>query len=431
MKISSTLLVPILLADAKRTKARKQKLRKVDNSGDRSIEGSDGDRSAGFLPEDHPVSNCATGVEGTDASFATTMAADKMSGTVKLNNYQDGFECMHEITASNSCTAIVVEYENIAVEACDQGCVCDQFRFGWHNGSEELQSTANCHCNNEYSCATVVAPEDYHNGVNPDDYQSLGAYEYDYPFNYGDFQLPNDGFSVNSNTFKFYFSSDSSWYGGHVEFKWTCVDNDVTTQPLTTTSYQYTTDAPTTTTTYYEPTTTTYEPTTTTTEYYPDYESTTESTTSTTYTHTYPTHTTTTVDYDSDCDVVLVDSDKLCEWVDGDIKWINQEKWTRLATYQEVKQQKNSWKSDMGTWYIVSFQQGYANGPGYGSQIVEVPENVWEHPPCNNYGSHLMCLNPDWVSEETTTTSTSWVSTSTSWYDYGTTTTYSTTTEVS
>merc|ERR1712021_277927 len=100
MKISSNLLLPILLADAKRTKSRKQKLRKVENSGDRSIK--DGDRNV-FLPSDHSSSNCAERVEGTGASFESSVAANGLSGKVKLSDYQDNFECMHEIVADESC----------------------------------------------------------------------------------------------------------------------------------------------------------------------------------------------------------------------------------------------------------------------------------------------------------------------------------------
>merc|ERR1711892_109445 len=423
MKISSNLLLPILLADAKRTKSRKQKLRKVENSGDRSIK--DGDRNV-FLPSDHSSSNCAERVEGTGAYFESSVAANGLSGKVKLSDYQDSFECMHEIVADESCQAIVVEYESVAVEPCGQGCECDQFRFGWSNGSEELQTPANCHCNNDASCDVIIAPDSYHNGDNLD-YQSLGEYEDSYLFDYGDWMLPSDGFSVNANKFKFYFMSDPSWYKGHVHFKWECVENEVTTQSLTTTSNYLTTSAPPTTTTYYEPTTTTYyEPTTTT--YYYEPTTTTSSTTSTSEYYSSSTsssyaHTVydTTV-FDSDCKVRLVYNHVVCNEEGSD--YANAEmkaKWPRLATYQEVKSQTSYWQSGMLTWGIVGFQQGYANGPGYGNHIVSAPEFNWDKPPCHKYGQLLMCLSDD-VEETTSTTTTA--ATSTSWYpDYESTTT--------
>merc|ERR1712021_235496 len=114
MKISSNLLLPILLADAKRTKSRKEKLGKVENSGDRIL-------GQLFHPVDHPSSNCAERIESTppvkgiNPPFESSVAANGLSGKVKLSDYPKDFECMHEIVADDSCQAIVVEYESIAI----------------------------------------------------------------------------------------------------------------------------------------------------------------------------------------------------------------------------------------------------------------------------------------------------------------------------
>jgi len=267
MKISSNLLLPILLADAKRTKSRKEKLGKVENSGDRIL-------GQLFHPVDHPSSNCAERIESTppvkgiNPTFESSVAANGLSGKVKLSDYPKDFECMHEIVADDSCQAIVVEYESVAVES-GYGCQFDQFRFAWSNGGEELQTDANCHCNNEASCDVVVGPDHYHTGHgDPDDYGSLSDREDSDPETYGAWLLPSDGFSVNANKFKFYFLSDHSWYGGHVHFKWECVNDEVTTESYhtyTSTVYWNGPDWPDTTTTSFERTTTTsFERTTTT-----------------------------------------------------------------------------------------------------------------------------------------------------------------------
>ena len=59
-----------------------------------------------------------------------------------------------------------------------------------------------------------------------------------------------DGFSVNSNTFTFYFRSSSWDHTGHVIFDWECVDEEVTTQVPGTQS-DITTNPQTTTTDYF------------------------------------------------------------------------------------------------------------------------------------------------------------------------------------
>jgi len=417
MKISTTLLT-VLLVEAKRNKERVKKLRKLEKAAEKAGKDRTVDPKSFFVASDYAESNCAAQVAELGGSWSAT-GQGQTSGTIDLQNYQDDMDCMHEVVAADSCSAITVTYRDIAVESCGVGCECDQFRFGWtpEGGNEELQSTSNCHCNHEQSCDTYVVPDSFWNGEDTD-FSTLGEYEEQYPNRYGDHQLKNDGFSVNTNRFKFYFYSDSSWYNGHVVLDWACVEDDVTTDAMTTT--EYVTSRTTTTdqsTTYPYHTSSGYD-TTTTTEYYPDYGSTTTTETTTT---TYST--TTYTQYDSDCNVRLVYSGQVCneagtDWKNDDVK----EKWTRLATYKEAKSQQSSWKYDMGTWYIVGLANGYANGPGYGSQIRETSDQ-WDKPPCHRYGAHLMCLNEDWEGEETTTTTTTWVSTSTSWYDYGTTTT--------
>ena len=427
MKISNTLLT-VLLVEAKRTKERNAKLRKLNKAAEKAGKDRTVDPKSFFVASDYDESNCAAQVAQLGGSWSAT-GQGQTSGTINLQNYQNDMDCMHEVVAADSCSAITVSYRDIAVEACGIGCECDQFRFGWtpEGGNTELQSTSNCHCNHAESCDTHVLPESFWNGESTSDtWSTLGEYEEAYPNRYGEQQLKNDGFSVNTNRFKFYFFSDGSWYNGHVVLDWACVDDDVTTHPMTTSEYvtSRTTTTVDTTTSYPDNGyyTTSYEDTTTTTEYYPDYASTTttsDTTTTTystsTYTHTYP-------DFgDSDCNVRMVYSHQVCnedgtDWKDAEA----QAQFPRLATYQEVKSTHSQWKWSLGPWYIVGFQGGYANGYGYGSQIIQTSDN-WDKPPCHRYGSHLMCASDDF--EETIPTTTPWASTSSSWYDYGTTTT--------
>ena len=61
-----------------------------------------------------------------------------------------------------------------------------------------------------------------------DQYSTMGEYE-DYHADdgsnmyYSDSLMRSDGFTVNTNVFKFLFTSDESYYGGHVHLEWECV----------------------------------------------------------------------------------------------------------------------------------------------------------------------------------------------------------------
>ena len=74
----------------------------------------------------------------------------------------------------------------------------------------------------------------------------------------------------------------------------------------------------------------------------------------------------------------------------------------------------------MGTWYIVGFYDGFANGPGYGNQIKRNNlNNGSDKPRCNSYGAHLMCQTKQPIDVTTTSYTTTTTSmTTTSYCEY-------------
>ena len=52
---------------------------------------------------------------------------------------------------------------------------------------------------------------------------------------------------------------------------------------------------------------------------------------------------------------------------------------------------ESQWRAQMDTWYIAGFYSGFANGPGYGSHIVQQPTVERDMPRCDEFGAHLMC----------------------------------------
>ena len=64
-----------------------------------------------------------------------------------------------------------------------------------------------------------------------DFYSTMGEYEDMYAGDnsnlyYSDSLIRSDGFTVNTNVFKFLFTSDDSYYGGHVNLEWECVQGE-------------------------------------------------------------------------------------------------------------------------------------------------------------------------------------------------------------
>ena len=412
MKLSTSIL-PILAVSAKKRQKKKD--------GDRTVEGERFAASA-------YTRQCSNQVPSKDGIFTTTN--NGFEGEIKLENYPNFVRCKHVVQADSSCEAIRVSYRSIAVEPEDDNCEFDSFRFGWAGADGWNVTPPRCSC--------------FGDGCTNSGFGG-GAFE-DYFGSYDDLIAGTDGFSVNSNTFTFYFRADLSVNRGHVILDWECIEGDVTTQqPGTeaadTTTTRETTTTATSTTTGTTTTTEPYEPTsTTTTEYYPDYASTTTTETTSTTTTEY---TTTSVEatagpYDGQsCRVKLVKSDEVCSCAGGSCGYKNDyvaAKYPRLATVDEAKAQRHRWQNQMGTWYIVSIFKGKADGPGYGSNIFSIPgtEHAWTEPPCHMYGAHLMCVDLDAVEELTTTsattTSTVWESTTSVYYDYFT-TEWSTTTE--
>lgn len=417
MKLSTSIL-PILAVNAKKRQKKK--------GGDRNTEGER------FVASAYSK-QCSRQIPSKNGVFETTN--DGFRGSINLDNYPNFVRCQHVVQADSSCEAIRVTYRDIAVEPEEENCEFDSFRFGWAGASGWNVTPPRCHCFGD-GCQNSGFTEDYD-----------GDFE-DYFGNYDYLIAGTDGFSVNSNTFTFYFRADLSVNKGHVVLDWECVEGDVTTQqPGTeaeTTTEVVATTTTTGTTSTEEPTTTTepYEPTsTTTTEYYPDYASTTTTETTSTTTTEY---TTTSVEstegpyHGQSCRVKLVKSDEVCSCADGVCGYKNDyvaAKYPRLATVDEAKAQRHTWQRYMGTWYIVSIFKGKADGPGYGSNIFSIPgpEHAWTEPPCHMYGAHLMCVDLDAVDELTTTsattTSTVYESTTSYYYDYFTDYTTTTTTD--
>ena len=205
---------------------------------------------------------CSDQITAKGGIFETTN--DGLHGQVKLENYPNHIKCNHVIQAAESCSAIRVSYQSIAVQDRYK-CKFDQFRFGWPGPNGFNVTPPRCDCFGD-GCSSLT----YYG--NPwQDY----SYDYSWTGVTGDL-ADTDGFSVNSNTFTFYFRSNSFFSAGHVIFDWECLDQEVTTQVpgtqggMTTNQLDTTTwgDNPTTSTTsspFYFPTTSTTTTTTTTT----------------------------------------------------------------------------------------------------------------------------------------------------------------------
>ena len=194
MKLST--LLPILAAGANKKHPKKDDGRKLDQ-----------DR---WAPDRFSASKvtkqCSSEVTSQGGTFETTN--DGFSGEINLGNYPDSLQCKHEVQADSSCKAIKINYRDIAVEAAYyDNCDYDAFRFGWSEGTSDLLiSPPRCNCFGD-GCGHDYLDDNF------DDYTDklevhLGPTE----------------FSVNSNTFTFFFESDGSIANGHVVLDWECVD---------------------------------------------------------------------------------------------------------------------------------------------------------------------------------------------------------------
>ena len=209
MKIYSSFL-PILAISAKKRKKNVER-------GERSFGRKSSFRVSSYYRQ------CSDQIRAKGGTFETP--DDGLRGQVKLENYPNHIKCNHVIQAADSCSAIRVTYQSIAVED-DHKCQSDFFRFGWSGPNGFNVTPPRCDCFGD-GCDSLT---EYGYGTWQDysvDY--TGLEDYGYTWTHGNL-ADTDGFSVNLNTFTFYFRSDNYFPGGHVIFDWECVDQEVTTQ---------------------------------------------------------------------------------------------------------------------------------------------------------------------------------------------------------
>ena len=202
MKLST--LLPILAAGAK--KQQKEK-----NQGDRSVE---------RFVASRVTTQCSAQVPSLGGTFDAPN--DGFSGAIILNDYPNETECKHVVQADSSCSEIKIQYRSFAVEI-DSDCVYDSFRFGWTGTNGFDVTPGRCGCFGDGCFGSFDYVDDYFE----DDYMQ------DYVLQYG--MLGLDSFSVDSNAFTFYFSSDRGIANGHVIIDW-CCDCDTPTAPAASTT---------------------------------------------------------------------------------------------------------------------------------------------------------------------------------------------------
>ena len=148
-------------------------------------------------------------------------------GEITLDKYSTKLRCLHVVQADSSCSEIKISYRNIAVmtEWDLPICTYDGFRFGWGDEVTPLR----CNCFGD-GCSHDTMSE-YFN--------SAKYYGHDY--------LGPNEFTINSNSFTFYFESGTQYnwnekgesvefsWNGHVVLDWECVARVTTTVSTTTT----------------------------------------------------------------------------------------------------------------------------------------------------------------------------------------------------
>ena len=149
---------------------------------------------------------CLEIVPSLSGTFETTN--DGFHGEINLDNYPSKIKCKHVVQADNSCRAIKVKYRSVAVEpATFESCNRDGFQIGWFEGTENFITSASCNCYGD-GCDQ--------GGLNFDG--TSYDWFFDYYGNYAEEQLGPTEFTVNSNTFSFFFNSDDFVSHGHVVF---------------------------------------------------------------------------------------------------------------------------------------------------------------------------------------------------------------------
>ena len=226
MKLSTVL--PILAVSANKRRRNKD--------GDRRAVG---ELIAPFVASNYP-DQCSDqipslrNVFNPQPSFETTN--DGTHGEIRLEHYPIDAHCRHVVQAVNNCKKIVVKYRSFSVERDTYAanlCGRDAFGFEWADANGSNVTPPMCDCYGDGCKSNLDFDE--------------GDYSEEYFANYwgtSGKDVP-DGFSIDTNTFTFYFSSDGNGGtypganpGGHVILDWQCVDT--TTSTLTWTEAEIT-----------------------------------------------------------------------------------------------------------------------------------------------------------------------------------------------
>ena len=196
MKLSN--LLPILAAgENKRLKQKKE--------GNRGV----GER---FVASDFDE-ECSFQVPNLGGTFQASGNAS--SGTIRLENYPDNTNCKHVVQAVPSCAEIRINYRSVAVEQpdyVDGNCYFDNFGFGWTGANGFDVTPPRCYCFGD-GCSTLLT------GLG-------GTWRFDDQYAA---KLGPDSFTIDANSFTFFFHSDDSIEQGHVVLDWECVRETTTT----------------------------------------------------------------------------------------------------------------------------------------------------------------------------------------------------------
>ena len=187
------------------------------------------------------LNQCSDQVPTLGGSFVTVN--NGLSGELRLETYPEFVKCKHVVQANVNCRQIEVSYRSVAVEPASR-CGSDRFFIDWpgvdpRSPEYERMKSPICGC---FGDGCDMGLYDGTNGYYDPDY----VYQYEIghpesPFHFGEF---DDVFTMNSNTFTFFFESNYAWNWdghGHVIIDWECVDLATTTSTTTTTTTPTTT----------------------------------------------------------------------------------------------------------------------------------------------------------------------------------------------
>ena len=161
------------------------------------------------------------------------------SGELKLEDYGSHTGCQH--TVKTSCQAIQIKYRSVKVQVVDEHCEdffmlewfdpSVKYPFGYLQGDHTMTTGRLCGCLGD-GCQSSPLHNVYENNDHRDDY----TFEDYYGFSQEeiDHLVGPDDFTINANSFTFFFNSNNIYDGGHVILDWECTTP--TTSTTTTTS---------------------------------------------------------------------------------------------------------------------------------------------------------------------------------------------------